>query len=158
MSSASSSSGFIEYFDGDFGNAADAWASRASDRAPDESAARLLFKDRSEMRYAGHSHWHVLVAAVGMVESGEATASRCQQKRRSRGRRPWPMYAPRPPLQNQRVLNCADRVPRGLWGSLCGSQEKSLLLRGYGYCLRSREQREACTAGSRGGGLGKVAM
>jgi hypothetical protein len=43
------------------------------------------------------------------------------------------------------LFKCADRVPRGLWGSLCGAQQKSLLrvLRGYGYCLR-RGSAERC--------------
>ena len=223
MSSTSSSSGFMEYFDWDFGNANAVWASRASD----EGVERPLPMARFELGYGGHYHWHVPVAAVGVVESGEATSS-CHtdieelpvgdydggdegpeeggadpggnddddddddapggdgghrggrgpggdggdgddggngsgddggddggasaepQKRRSRGRRPWPRYAPRPPVHNQRLFKCADRVPRGLWGSLCGAQQKSLLrvLRGYGYCLRRggderRARREA---------------
>ena len=81
-------------------------------------------------------------------DDGGATAE--PQKRRSRGRRPWPRYAPRPSVQNQRLFKCADRVPRGFWGSLCGAQQKSLLrvLRGYGHCLRRgsaerRARREA---------------
>ena len=102
----------------------------------------------ASMRYTENAEdAHGTDGGSGAVGGGDGGAA-ARRRRRNRTR---PRYAPRVDSPPQ-GFRCADRVPRGLWGSLCGSQQRSLLrcLRGYGHCLRRGAKERALERAAQG--------